>query len=110
MFVDQFGSDPLYAFCRQTVTKAAQVHGRMFAPMAGIQEDPATGSANGPLGAYLVKNEIVNQGIVTEIVSEQGFEMGRPSLLEIEIEQEDGEISSVKVGGRCVLVGEGRIV
>ena len=54
----------------------------MFAPALGISEDPATGSASGPLGAYLLKYGLAQGG---DMVSEQGFEMGRPSFIHIEV-------------------------
>lgn len=95
----------LFVFTQETVHAASTVHSRMFAPFMGIAEDSATGSASGPLGSYLV-----NYGIVSapaQIRSEQGFEMGRPSLLHIRIEQTEGEISGVWVGGESVLMGEG---
>jgi trans-2,3-dihydro-3-hydroxyanthranilate isomerase len=80
----------------------------MFAPDAGIPEDPATGSASGPLGCYLVKYGLVKDN-PARMVSEQGFEMGRPSYIHIEIGQANGEINMVKVGGQCVPVGQGFI-
>lgn len=99
--------ESIFVFSTQTMTSAGTVHGRMFAPAFGIPEDPATGSAAGPLGCYLVKYGLVASGAETQIVCEQGFEMGRPSILHITIGQEQGRISSVKVGGQSVLVGEG---
>ncbi|HEX2908066.1 MAG TPA: PhzF family phenazine biosynthesis isomerase, partial [Phototrophicaceae bacterium] len=98
----------IFMFTLETEMSGSTVHSRMFAPNLGIAEDPATGAASGPLGCYLVR-----QGLVTAnpavIVSEQGFEMGRRSLLHIRIEQTDGQITGVFVGGQCVFVGEGFI-
>jgi trans-2,3-dihydro-3-hydroxyanthranilate isomerase len=76
----------------------------MFAPWQGIAEDPATGSANGPLGAYLVRH-----GVATgeRIISEQGYEMGRPSLLYVRVGGGRDRITSVHVGGRCAIAGGG---
>jgi len=84
------------------------VHSRMFAPEMGIQEDPATGAASGPLGAYLVRYGLV-QGDeeLVRIVSEQGFEMGRPSLVSIGIEHQGETITRVLVGGQCHYMAEG---
>jgi trans-2,3-dihydro-3-hydroxyanthranilate isomerase len=70
-------------------------------------EDPATGAAHGPLGSYLVRHQLVQPGV--EFVSEQGFEIGRPSLISVKIEQKDGQIVGVYVGGQCYFVGEGTI-
>jgi trans-2,3-dihydro-3-hydroxyanthranilate isomerase len=99
----------VYVFTMQTDTPDAAVHGRMFAPGVGIVEDPATGSANGPLGAYLVRYGLVDGGAQIALLSEQGFEMGRPSLLHITVGQQDGAITSVQVGGRSVYIGAGAI-
>lgn len=96
--------DAAYIFTVRTVHSGSTVHGRMYAPWQGIAEDPATGSANGPLGAYLLRHG-VSDG--QHIVSEQGYEMGRPSLLYIRIGGTREHITSVHVGGHCVIVGGG---
>ena len=67
----RFGANGIMVFTTVTVEPAATVHTRMFAPAIGIPEDPATGSASGALGAYLVQNGIVEVGPTTEIVTEQ---------------------------------------
>lgn len=96
----------VYAFTPFGETPGGNVHGRMFAPEAGILEDPATGSANGPLGCYLTDYNIL-QG---PYISEQGFEMGRPSIIEIDIKcDSDQKITAVKVGGSAVMIGKGEI-
>ena len=103
--LSNFETSNLFVFTREVELLSSTVHSRMFAPALGILEDPATGGASGPLGCYLVKNGILKNE--TEIVSEQGFEMGRPSLIKIAIESKNGEISGVKVSGQCFQVGEG---
>ena len=87
--------------------RGGQVHGRMFDEGLGIGEDPATGSAQGPLGAYLVVHGLVSEAATVRIRSEQGFEIGRPSILDIEIDSANGRITAVRVGGKCVAVGGG---
>jgi PhzF family phenazine biosynthesis protein len=67
-----------------------------------IEEDPATGSAAGPLGAYLESRSRVVTGM--PFVVEQGDGLGRPSRIEVRVSGD-----TVKVGGRCVIVGEGRL-
>ncbi len=79
---------------------------RMFAPAMGIVEDPATGAAATALAGYLGSREAQPDGTLRWVV-EQGFEMGRPSLLEVEADKRDGEIVAVRVGGKCVMVSEG---
>lgn len=96
-------------FTTETQRSDSTVHCRMFAPSEGIAEDPATGSANGPLGCYLVRHKIVAADPVARIISEQGFEMGRPSILRVQVTVAQDKITSVKVGGNCVYVGSGTI-
>jgi trans-2,3-dihydro-3-hydroxyanthranilate isomerase len=97
----------VYVFAMSAERSGSHVHGRMFDQGLGIGEDPATGSAQGPLGAYLVAHELVNPSSTTRIRSEQGFEIGRPSILEIEVDRAGAAITAVRVGGRCVPIGGG---
>jgi trans-2,3-dihydro-3-hydroxyanthranilate isomerase len=95
-------------FTLETERPESTVHVRMFAPAFGVPEDPATGSANGALGAYLVHHRAVHvTGPTTFILSEQGAEIERPSELYVEVDAMDGEISAVRVGGQVVPVAEG---
>lgn len=77
-------------------------YSRMFAPAHGIEEDPATGSATGPLGAYMAKHGLCEGSPGTRLISEQGVKMGRRSLLHILFTEE-----TVEVGGNVVPVMEG---
>ena len=74
---------------------------------AGVHEDPATGSAAGPFGAYLVRHGLARPG---RLVVEQGYEMRRPSLLEVEVEAAGDEVRGVRVGGGVVRVAEGELL
>jgi len=96
------------AFTFETERAESTVHVRGFAPLAGVPEDPATGSANGALGAYLVHHRAVplDEGTV-HIVSEQGAELHRPSTLYVEVERAGEEVAAVRVGGQVVPVAEG---
>jgi trans-2,3-dihydro-3-hydroxyanthranilate isomerase len=96
-------------FTRETESADATVHARMFAPLMGVAEDAATGSAAGPLGAYLVRHGAVPVEPMTRIVVEQGLEMGRPSRLTAEVGVADGEVRAVRVGGGVRLVAEGTL-
>jgi trans-2,3-dihydro-3-hydroxyanthranilate isomerase len=78
----------------------------MFAPGIGVPEDPATGSACVALAGYLAARDARTQGTLRWIV-EQGFEMGRPSILEIEADKKAGAVTAVRVGGRTVMVCDG---
>lgn len=86
-----------------------RVHSRMFGTGVGIQEDPATGSASGPLGCYLIKNRVIPTKPKVRIISEQGYEIQRPSILYIEIGMTKNEITDVRVGGYVVPVVEGNL-
>jgi trans-2,3-dihydro-3-hydroxyanthranilate isomerase len=86
------------------------VYSRMVAPGLGVSEDPATGSAAGPLGCYLFKHRLLPPGRLAHIVNLQGVKMLRPSRLHFSIDGQAGEITRVRVGGRSVLVGEGRLM
>ncbi|MDT5294253.1 MAG: trans-2,3-dihydro-3-hydroxyanthranilate isomerase [Acidobacteriota bacterium] len=99
----------VFVFTREVERAGSTVHSRMFAPLFGITEDPATGGASGPLGCYLVRHGVVTCENAAEIISEQGIEMGRPSFIRIRIEQDAGGITAVKVGGQCHFMGEGFI-
>ncbi|REE01194.1 PhzF family phenazine biosynthesis protein [Marinoscillum furvescens] len=93
----------MYVFATDEV-QGGDIQGRMFSPDIGITEDPATGSANGPLACYLTKYDI----IPLPALSLQGYEMGRPSQLQLNTTTDDkGNITSVQVGGKSVFVGEG---
>ena len=95
----------LFIFSTEPGADGATAYSRMM----GANEDPATGSASGPLGCYLVKHGLVPPDKAGAIVSSQGVKMGRPSRIHIKIDLTGGEISRVRVGGTSVLVGEGRL-
>ena len=95
------GCEGCYVFTLESDSPKAVARARAFFPGIGIVEDAATGSAAGPLGAYLVAHGRVASGAFTV---RQGVEMGRPSLIEV---RADG--ASIAVGGMCVIVGEGEL-
>jgi trans-2,3-dihydro-3-hydroxyanthranilate isomerase len=97
----------VYVFAMSGERSGSHVHGRMFDQGLGIGEDPATGSAQGPLGAYVVVHELVQAAPTTRIRVEQGFEIGRPSILDIEVDRAGAAITAVRVGGRCIPMGGG---
>jgi trans-2,3-dihydro-3-hydroxyanthranilate isomerase len=94
----------VYCLALDPKIEGNHLRARMFAPAMGIDEDPATGAAASALAGYLGSRE--PDGALRWVI-EQGFEMGRPSLLEVEADKQDGEITAVRVGGKCVLVSEG---
>jgi trans-2,3-dihydro-3-hydroxyanthranilate isomerase len=98
----------IYLFSTESAGDDVTAYARMFAPGLGIAEDPATGSACGPLGCYLVQNELVSRERAGQIVSWQGVAMGRPSRIHVVITQDAaGAVSRVQVGGEAVVVANG---
>ena len=102
------GSREVFVFCRETYNRENDINARMFAECAGVPEDPATGSANGCLAGYLVKYQYFGSGRI-DVRVEQGYEIGRPSLLYLKAEKKDGGID-VAVGGKVVMVAKGQLV
>ncbi len=95
-------------FCPQPHKPENHVSVRMFGDYYGVPEDPATGSGNGCLAAYLVRHRFWGQNII-DVRAEQGYEIGRPSLLLLKAEEIDGKIN-VTVGGRAITIASGRFV
>ena len=97
-------------FSTEAAGDGITAYSRMFGPGLGVPEDPATGSAAGPLGCYLVTHGIVGENTAREMVNWQGVKMGRPSRLHIAITRDaSGTITRVQVGGQAVLVAEGTL-
>ncbi len=86
-----------------------RIRARAFAPFHGVPEDPATGSAAGCLGAYLVRHGLIKGEPVTTVEIEQGLELRRPSLIKVELAFHEGTIHGVWVAGSAVKVLEGTI-
>lgn len=102
------GHGSIYFFSSQTLDAANQIHARMFADSFGVPEDPATGSAAGCLGGYLVQHRYFGVDTVDARV-EQGHEIGRPSLLRVRAREKSDTIE-IEVGGKVVLVARGELV
>lgn len=107
----EMGTDCAMCYTFETERPDATVHCRMFAPGLGVPEDPATGSAAGALGAYLVWHGLIRpHDGVARVVVEQGQEIGRPSLIYVEVAVGNGgEITAVRVGGQAVAVITGEV-
>ncbi len=92
----------IFAFAAQN--EDVLTHGRMFAPAIGIAEDPVTGNAHGPLGAYLVKHDLVkHDGSNFSFSGRQGEAIGRSGTVDVKVRLENGEPVEVQVGGRAVI-------
>ena len=96
------GCEGCYLFSLETREPNSAAHARAFFPGIGISEDPATGSAAGPLGALLASCGLLPEG--TWRVIEQGDEIGRPSRIEVRVSG-----GQVEVAGRSVIVAEGKL-
>ena len=96
-----------YVFTTEVTRASSTVHARLFAPQMGIIEDPATGSAGGPVGAYLLHYGLVDTAAAHHMICEQGIEMNRPSVLHIHVEGTPDEITNVRVGGYTQSMGSG---
>jgi trans-2,3-dihydro-3-hydroxyanthranilate isomerase len=96
----------IFGFAMDPELPGSHVRARMFAPTVGVDEDPATGSAVAALGGYLGAREPARDGRFRWVI-EQGVEMGRPSLLELDVEKRGGQITRIEVGGASVLVSSG---
>jgi trans-2,3-dihydro-3-hydroxyanthranilate isomerase len=97
-----------YVFSSETEDMANNFHARMFAPGAGVREDPATGSAAAAFAGFCATSLRLGDG-EHRFVIEQGFEMGRPSLIELDLTMRGGTMVSASVGGPAVIVTEGEI-
>jgi trans-2,3-dihydro-3-hydroxyanthranilate isomerase len=97
---------PVFVF---TTEGDETTYSRMLAPGLGVGEDPATGSAAGPLGCYLVQHRVVPADAARAMLNLQGVAMRRPSRIHISIDTEGDRVTRVRVGGQSVLVGRGSL-
>jgi len=106
--IKDIGAKSILVFCPETCDPENDLSVRVFADYIGIPEDPATGSANGCLAAYLVQYDYFSQSSI-DLKIEQGYEIGRPSLLLLKARR-DQTVIKVFVGGRVILVAQGEFV
>jgi trans-2,3-dihydro-3-hydroxyanthranilate isomerase len=98
----------ILVFCPQTHEPHNNISVRVFVDYYGVPEDPATGSGNGCLAGYLVKHRYFGADRI-DIRSEQGYEIGRPSLLLLRAGQSGAEID-IRVGGKSIIVAQGEFI
>lgn len=89
-------------------SRPGHIRARMFAPLDDVPEDPATGSASGVLAAYLVAS-MPEADIRTNLTIEQGVEMGRRSIIELDVTKQQGKVTDVRISGRSVFVMRGSV-
>jgi trans-2,3-dihydro-3-hydroxyanthranilate isomerase len=108
------GATGCHAFTRETIEiGASRAHARFFAPADNIAEDPATGSACGALGAYLIHHHALSlepEDGRYKFVIEQGDFIHRPSRINLDVKGAAQAVEEVKVGGPSVLVAKGDVV
>ncbi len=103
-----FGRDGAFLYTRETEGHDHAFRARMFAPEHGVDEDPATGSAVAALPGAVHEFDAMTDGDHAAIV-EQGFEMGRPSLIRLETTVAGGKLTNVRIGGNAVRVAAGTL-
>jgi trans-2,3-dihydro-3-hydroxyanthranilate isomerase len=106
--IENLHAKAILVFCPQTYNNDNDLNVRVFCDYYGISEDPATGSGNGCLAAYLVKHRYFAKDQI-DIRVEQGYEISRPSLLYLRAENTQGKID-VSVGGRVVMIVKGQLL
>ncbi|WP_319532184.1 PhzF family phenazine biosynthesis protein [uncultured Cohaesibacter sp.] len=107
-----FGShahNDAYLYTRETVRHGSSFHTRMFAPSMGVMEDPATGSAAAAFAGVICQFDKPGQGTHKYII-EQGFEMDRPSIIELELDVADGRLKEERIGGSALIVASGTLM
>lgn len=104
------GSVPggVYLYTRETEHVSSAFHTRMFWPAAGVMEDPATGSAAAAFAGAVHTYDVLPDGLHKRTI-EQGFEMGRPSLVALSLMVARGKLEAVRIGGHSVRISDGTI-
>ena len=104
--LQSYWAPEVFVFAMDPELAGSDVRARMFAPGLSVLEDPATGSACAALAGYLARRSVRMDGMLRWVV-EQGFEMGRPSMIEVEADRRGGSVAAVRVGVGSVVVCEG---
>jgi trans-2,3-dihydro-3-hydroxyanthranilate isomerase len=97
-----------FLYTRQVAHTTSAFHARMFAPHHGVAEDPATGSAAAAFAGVIQRFDEPTEGVHRRVI-EQGFEMGRPSLITVSLTVTQSQLSAVRIAGHAVRVSEGTI-
>lgn len=102
------GAGAAFIYTRETVNHDSSFHARMFAPAMGVDEDPATGSAAAAFAGIIMRFDEPLKGKY-EATIEQGYEMGRPSEMKLEMDVEEAGLTGVRLGGHAVPVMRGEL-
>ncbi len=103
-FSKQINCNGYFVFTFDSNEKDILTYGRMFAPAIGIDEDPVTGNANGPLGAYLVHNRIFNSDAIFEFKGKQGEAINRLGVVDVKVKIENNKPTLVQIKGEAVVI------
>lgn len=96
-------------FAMETIDKEATYHIRSIAPFCGVAEDPVCGTGNGCVASYIVHHKLI-EGNKLSLIGEQGNFVNRPGRVYVEIQNNNGDITDVKIGGEATTVLEGEII
>jgi trans-2,3-dihydro-3-hydroxyanthranilate isomerase len=107
-FIEHRQAKAILVVCPEPYSPDGDLSVRVFVPWYGIEEDPATGSGNGCLAAYLVRHRYFGRSDI-DVRAEQGHEIGRPSRIHLQAKRED-ETIAVRIGGRVIPVAKGEFV
>ena len=102
------GLGSAYVYCRQTTSSESTFSARMFSPAMGIGEDPATGSAAAAFAGVVRHFDKPTDG-THYLRIEQGVDMGRPSMIDLEIDIEGGALHATRIGGQAVIIASGEL-
>ena len=105
---EQDGRSSAYVFCRETVDAGSAFHARMFAPRLGVAEDPATGAAAAAFSGVVVRFRSPADG-AHDFLIEQGYEMGRPSLIGLSLTVQSRQLATAAISGEAIVISEGAI-
>ena len=105
---EQDGRSSAYVFCRETVDAGSAFHARMFAPRLGVAEDPATGAAAAAFSGVVVRFRSPADG-AHDFLIEQGYEMGRPSLIGLSLTVQSRQLATAAISGEAIVISEGTI-
>lgn len=105
---EQDGRSSAYVFGRETVDAGSAFHARMFAPRLGVTEDPATGAAAAAFSGVLVRFRYLADG-AHDFLIEQGYEMGRPSLIGVSVTVQNRQLAAAEISGEAIVISEGTI-
>ncbi len=104
----QNGPGVAYLFCEEVRDDGHHFHARMFAPALGVPEDPATGAAAAAFAGMIAQSRALPDGEHAFVI-EQGYEMGRPSQIELGLVMQGGALTRASIGGSAVIVSDGNI-